>query len=77
MNMKYSEAESKVLEYLKVSVKTGKMYFKSKNIAKEVGSNPKQVGATLFRLSQHRKVKGLEIVPWSYSLSTTWRVVKV
>lgn len=75
--MEYSEAESKIIEYLKTSVKSGKMYFKSKNIAKEVGSSPKQVGATLFRLSQQRKVKGLEVVPWSSSLSTTWRVVKV
>ena len=75
--MQRSELELTVIEYLKSSVKTGKMYFKSKNIAKEVGMSPKQVGATLFRLSQHKKIRGLEVVPWSSSISTVWRVVKV
>jgi hypothetical protein len=75
--MEYSEAEPKIIEYLKASVKSGKMYFKSKNIAKEVGSSPKQVGATLFRLSQHKKIQGLAVEPWSSSISTVWRVVKV
>lgn len=75
--MDYSEAEPKIIEYLKESVKNGKMYFKSKNIAKEVGSSPKQVGATLFKLSQNKKTRGLTVEPWSSSISTVWRVVKV
>jgi transcription initiation factor IIE alpha subunit len=75
--MNWTDTELTVTEYLKSSVKAGKMYFKSKDIAKEVGMTPKQVGMTLFRLSQHKKIRGLAVVPWSSSISTVWRVVKV
>lgn len=75
--MEHSDFESKIIKYLKDSVKSGRIYFKSKYIAKEIGSTSKQVGTTLFRLSQYKKVRGIKVVSWSHSISTTWRVFEV
>jgi hypothetical protein len=72
-----NEKEDRILLYLRESLAKGKEYFKSKYIAKEVGLSPKQVGTTLFRLSKQRDVHGIEIVAWSESLSTTWRIKTV
>lgn len=72
-----SEIEKKLLGYLKEQVRSGKMYYKSKHIAKDIGESPKCVGTTLFWLSKNPDVKGIEIKPWSESISTTWRIVRV
>jgi len=74
-----SDFESKLLEYLRTNVATGKIFFKSKYIAKDIGdgATPKQIGAFLFKLSKNANITGISISPWSSSISTTWRIMPV
>jgi len=69
-----TEKEDKILFYLRDSIDKGKCFFKSKYIAKELGLSPKQVGTTLFNLSQKQDILGIEIKPYSVAISTTWRI---
>ena len=74
-----TDFESKLLAYLRANVAAGKTFFKSRHIANEIGNGttPKQIGAFLFKLSKNPKVKDIEILQWSASISTTWRVTRV
>lgn len=69
-----TEKEDKILFYLRESLAKGKEFFKSKYIAKETGLSPKQVGTTLFNLSQKQDIHGLEIKQYSVAISKTWRI---
>ncbi|MBO4354681.1 MAG: hypothetical protein J5788_00510 [Methanomicrobium sp.] len=64
--------QSKILHYLKSGLEAGKRYFKSKYIAKDLGLSPKEVGTNLAILAE--TCSELEILRWSYSNSTTWKV---
>jgi hypothetical protein len=70
-----TESETTLIKYLREQIANGKMYFKSKYIAEEIGITPKQVGATLFRLSE-RRIRGIKVMQWSSSNSTTWQVTR-
>lgn len=69
---RYSDTQRKILHYLKSGLKAGKSYFKSKHIASDLGLSPKEVGINLAILSEI--CDELDIMRWSYSNSTTWRV---
>lgn len=67
-----SEEDRKILDYLRNSVSRGQSYFRSKNIADQLGLSSKQVGARLPRLAE--EAEEVEIEKWGRSRSTTWRV---
>ncbi len=69
---RYSDTQRKILHHLKSGLKAGKSYFKSKYIASDLGLSPKEVGINLAILSEI--CDELDIMRWSYSNSTTWRV---
>ncbi|PSP52311.1 hypothetical protein BRC67_05160 [Halobacteriales archaeon QH_3_68_24] len=45
-----AEEDRQILEYLRESVSRGESYFRSKNIADQIGLSAKQVGARLPKL---------------------------
>lgn len=68
----YNETQQSILHYLNIGVQTGKHYFKSKYIAKDLGLSSKEVGTNMGILSEI--CDDLRIIRWSYSSSTTWLV---
>lgn len=69
-----SEEDRKILDYLRDSVSRGQSYFRSKNIAEQLGLSSKQVGARLPRLAE--EADEVEIEKWGRARSTTWRVTR-
>jgi hypothetical protein len=69
----YTATQGKIVSYLMQGLIAGKHYFKSKYIAKDLGLSPKEVGTNLAILSDI--CAELDISRWSYSNSTTWRVL--
>jgi DNA-binding Lrp family transcriptional regulator len=69
-----SEEDRRILEYLRNSVSRGESYFRSKNIAKQLGLSSKQVGARLPKLAE--ETEEVEIEKWGRARSTTWRVTR-
>ena len=69
---KYSDTQQRILLYLLTGLDRGKHYFKAKYIAKDLGLSAKEVGTNLRILVDI--CDELQIVPWSYSNSTTWMV---
>lgn len=69
-----SEEDRKILQYLRDSVSRGESYFRSKNIAKQLGLTSKQVGARLPKLAE--ETEEVEIEKWGRARSTTWRVTQ-
>lgn len=69
-----SEKDRRILEYLRESVSRGESYFRSKNIAKQLGLTSKQVGARLPKLAE--ETEDVEIEKWGRARSTTWRVTR-
>lgn len=67
-----SEEDRRILEYLRSSVSRGEAYFRSKNIAEQLGLSAKQVGARLPKLAE--KSEDVDIEKWGRARSTTWRV---
>jgi Mn-dependent DtxR family transcriptional regulator len=67
-----SEEDREILEYLRESVARGEQYFRSKNIADQLGLSPKQVGARLPKLDEESDE--VDIEKWGRARSTTWRV---
>ncbi|MFC7133843.1 MULTISPECIES: DUF7123 family protein [Salinibaculum] len=67
-----SEEDRRILEYLRNSVSRGEAYFRSKNIAEQLGLSAKQVGARLPKLAE--KSEDVDIEKWGRARSTTWRV---
>ena len=69
-----SDEDRQILEYLRNSVSRGESYFRSKNIAKQLGLTSKQVGARLPKLAE--ETEEVEIEKWGRARSTTWRVTQ-
>jgi DNA-binding Lrp family transcriptional regulator len=69
-----SEKDRKILEYLRESVSRGESYFRSKNIAEQLGLSSKQVGARLPKLAEESD--DVDIEKWGRARSTTWRVTR-
>jgi DNA-binding Lrp family transcriptional regulator len=67
-----SEEDRRILEYLRSSVSRGEAYFRSKNIAEQLGLSAKQVGARLPKLAE--ETEDVDIEKWGRARSTTWRV---
>jgi Mn-dependent DtxR family transcriptional regulator len=67
-----SEEDQRILEHLRSSVSRGEAYFRSKNIAEQLGLSAKQVGARLPKLAE--KSEDVDIEKWGRARSTTWRV---
>lgn len=70
---RYTATQGRIISYLVQGLTAGKHYFKSKYIAKDLGLSPKEVGTNLAILSDI--CDELDISRWSYSNSTTWRVL--
>jgi DNA-binding Lrp family transcriptional regulator len=68
----YSDEERRILAYLRESVSKGEQYFRSKNIAEQLGLSSKQVGARLPKLDE--AADEVEIEKWGRAKSTTWKV---
>ena len=68
----FSEEDRRILDYLRDSVARGESYFRSKNIAEQLGLSSKQVGARLPRLAE--EADEVDIEKWGRARSTTWRV---
>ena len=69
-----SEEDRKILEYLRESAARGERYFRSKNVADQLGLSAKQVGARLPKLDD--EIDDVEIEKWGRARSTTWRVTR-
>lgn len=69
---KYNETQSRLVTYLRKGLDSGRHYFKSKYIAKDLGLSSKEVGTNMAILADI--CQELSIVRWSYSNSTTWMV---
>jgi DNA-binding Lrp family transcriptional regulator len=67
-----NEEDRRILDYLRRSVSRGQSYFRSKNIAEQIGLSSKQVGARLPKLEE--EAEEVEIEKWGRARSTTWRV---
>jgi hypothetical protein len=72
---KYNETQSRLITYLRKGLDSGRHYFKSKYIAKDLGLSSKEVGTNMAILADI--CQELTIVKWSYSNSTTWMVSPV
>ncbi len=68
----HNPTQQKIVGYLKSGLMRGKHYFKSKYIARDLGLSAKEVGTNLAILADI--CEELDIMRWSYSNSTTWRV---
>jgi hypothetical protein len=68
----FTDEDRRILAYLHDSVSRGERYFRSKNIADQLGLTAKQVGVRLPRLDE--QTEDIEIEKWSRAKSTTWRV---
>lgn len=68
----FTEEDRRILAYLHDSVARGERYFRSKNIADQLGLSSKQVGVRLPRLAE--RTDDIEIEKWGRAKSTTWRV---
>jgi len=71
--IKYTDDQRRLIEYLREGVLKGKTYYKSKHIATEIGMSPKTVGSNILYIA--KTYKELVIHRWSYSNSTTWKVM--
>ena len=68
----FTDEDRRILAYLHDSVARGERYFRSKNIADQLGLSAKQVGVRLPRLAEQSE--DIDIEKWSRAKSTTWRV---
>jgi predicted ArsR family transcriptional regulator len=68
----YTDEERRILAYLRESVSRGERYFRSKNIADQLGLSSKQVGVRLPELAE--KTEEVDIEKWGRAKSTTWKV---
>ena len=68
----FTDEDRRILAYLYDSVSSGERYFRSKNIADQLGLTAKQVGVRLPRLAEQSE--DIDIEKWSRAKSTTWRI---
>jgi hypothetical protein len=71
-NTSYNERQICLIEYLKNRLTSGKCFFKSKYIARELGLSSKEVGTNMGILAE--TCPEFTIEKYSYSNSTTWLV---
>lgn len=64
----------KIAEFLKQKTSQGKQYFKSKNIAEELGLSSRSVGQHLLILQDEHP--SLSIEEYANSRSTTWLITQ-
>ena len=72
INEKSNLKRSKILTYLNASIEGGRIYFKSKYIAKDLNLSTKEVGVLLGLMS--KEDNDLEIQKWGISRSVTWKI---
>ena len=68
----FTDEERRILAHLRESVSKGERYFRSKNIAEQLGLSSKQVGVRLPQLAE--KTEEVDIEKWGRARSTTWKV---
>lgn len=69
----YTEKQTRILSYLRRAILQGRIYFKSKHIADDIGLSAQEIGSNMTILSS--LCNDLEITRWGYSgTSTTWKV---
>jgi len=61
-----------LIDYLLTGVANGHSYFKTQQIADDLGLNPREVGRSIGRLKN--KVDSLSIEVWARPHNVTWRV---
>lgn len=71
-NPMYNERQICLISYLKSRIGSGKAFFKSKYIARELGLSSKEVGSNMAILAE--TCPEFSIEKYSYSNSTTWLV---
>lgn len=72
LSEKYNERQICIIHFLKDQLRSGRSFFKAKQIAKETGLTSKEVGTNMAILSE--TCPDFSIVRYSYSTSTTWMV---
>lgn len=70
-----TDDEQRILDHLSDGLSRGQQYFRSKNIAAQLGLSAKQVGVRLSGLAD--KSEDIDIEKWGRARSTTWRVTSV
>lgn len=70
---RFNNNQEVLIEYLKDRITRGKLFFKSRHIALDLGMTPKAVGTNLKVIAD--QYDGFKIEKWSYSKSTTWYVM--
>lgn len=71
-NSTYNDRQISLISYLKSKLGSGRAFFKSKYIARELGLSSKEVGTNMAILAE--TCPELSIEKYSYSNSTTWLV---
>jgi hypothetical protein len=74
-NSTYNDRQICLIEYLKDRIRSGRGFFKSKYIARELGLSSKEVGTNMAILAE--TCPDFTIERYSYSNSTTWLVTPV
>lgn len=74
-NNNYNDRQICLIEYLKDRIRSGRGFFKSKYIARELGLSSKEVGTNMAILAE--TCPDFTIERYSYSNSTTWLVTPV
>ncbi|XGI83104.1 hypothetical protein ACEU6E_07420 [Halorutilales archaeon Cl-col2-1] len=72
--MELTDDQRAIVELLSERFEDGDVFFKSREISRELGMSSRKVGANLRRISE--KYDRLSVERWSESNSTTWRVEK-
>ena len=74
-NNSYNERQVCLIGYLKERLRSGRCFFKSKYIARDLGLSSKEVGTNMAILAE--TCPDFTIEKYSYSNSTTWLVTPV
>ncbi|RJT07097.1 hypothetical protein [Halococcus sp. IIIV-5B] len=70
---KFNDKQQRIVAHL-YSRLDGKVYFKSRQIAAELGLSPKEVGANMAGIQERDEDLNLIIEKWGRSKSVTWKV---
>ncbi|PSQ24423.1 hypothetical protein BRD01_04115 [Halobacteriales archaeon QS_8_65_32] len=74
-----TDDEQRIIDHLGEGLSRGQQYFRSKNIAEQLGLSAKQVGVRLSKLADDADDSDvdIDIEKWGRARSTTWRVTSV
>jgi predicted nucleotidyltransferase len=75
-----TDDEQRIIDHLGEGLSRGQQYFRSKNIAEQLGLSAKQVGVRLSKLADDADDDSdvdIDIEKWGRARSTTWRVTSV